>query len=84
MTNLITAAADSIIAAIVIKIATPPPRGMTLCPNLSALSLETKPTFNAHFPIKAVRIDDNKKEPTTRPDAIRIIFSISTAPRDDF
>ena len=53
-------------AVIVVKIATPPPRGTAVRANLSAAGYATNPTRSASFLTTVVKMSDSANEPTSK------------------
>ena len=70
--------------AIVVKIAIPPPRGMDVWANLSAVGCATKPARAASLLTTAVKITDSANEPASKIIANMVSVSISTAPAIGF
>ena len=77
-TNFIVAAAVIKKAAMVAKIAMPPPRGMIVRWYLSSAGRATKPVLSASFRTRAVKMTEQANEATNK--LGRISFSILTAP----
>ena len=79
-TNFIAIAAVIKKAAMVAKIAMPPPRGMMVRWYLSTAGRATKPVLSASFRTIAVRMTETANEPESKIAAGRISLSILTAP----
>ncbi len=79
-TSFIAIAAAIKKAAMVAKIAMPPPRGIMVRWYLSSAGRATKPVRWASFRTRAVKTAETANEPVNKITAGRISFSILTAP----
>jgi hypothetical protein len=82
--NFIASAAAIMTAAIVVKIAIPPPRGTALWANLSEVGCATNPMRSARFFAMAVKMTDSANEPASKITADMVNVSILTAPVNAF